>query len=106
MEKERLIKIIIISALLLTTSICIFIYCGFVVLVSLEEFGFGDLFVILGENHEDFLAIIGENLSIIGEFIEWGMVITLLLSIILFIFVLVKTNFPSLPKRLKETKKY
>ena len=106
MEKERLMRIIIISALLLAASICIFIYCGYMVLVTLEELGFGDLFVVLGESHEDFLALVGENLPIIGEFVEWGMVITLLLSIIFFVFVLVKTDLPSLPKRLKETKKY
>jgi hypothetical protein len=106
MEKERLLRILIISGLLMVAFVCIFIYCGLMFFSSLQDFGIGDLLVIFGESHEEFFNIIGENLSLIGEYVEWGMLVSILFSLVFLIIILIKTDFPSFPKRFKETKKY
>lgn len=106
LEKERLKNVIIISGLLLVSLFCFLFYCGFVLMQTVEEFGLGDLLIILTEDPQEFLNIITENLFIFSEYLETEMIIALVLSLIFIIVVLMKTDFPSIPKRLKETKKY
>jgi len=106
METERLKNIIILSGLLLTSLFCIFFYCGFVFMQTIEEFGIGDLLIIFTEDPQEFLNIIRENLYIFSEYLETEMIAALVISLIFIIIVLVKTDFPSFSKRFKETKKY
>lgn len=106
MEKERLKNIIILGGLLLVSLFCILFYCCFVFIQTIEEFGLGDLLIILIEDPQEFLNIIAENLSIFSEFLETEMIVALVISLIFIIIVLIKVDFPSLPKRFKETKKY
>jgi hypothetical protein len=106
METERLKRLIIISALLLFSLLGIFTYSFFVFIETIEELGFGDLLIILSENHEEFINILIENFYIYSEFLEIGIILSLLISLIFIIILFIKVDFPSFPKRLKETKKY
>lgn len=106
METERLKNIIVVSVLLLVSLFCVFFYCGYVFIQTIEELGFGDLLIILPENHEEFINVLIENFYIYSEFLEIGIILSLVVSLIFIIVLLFKVDFPSLPKRFKETKKY
>lgn len=106
MEKNRLKKVIILSGLLLVFLFSVFFYCFFVFMQTVEELGWGDLLIILAEDPQEFLNIMTENLSFFSEFLEREIIMALIISLIFIIIVLVKSDFPSFPKRFKETKKY
>lgn len=105
-EKKRLARLAVFSFLAVILLFCVLLYCCLSVVSSVEEFGLWDLSGVFWENPQELWNILTENFSIFFEYFEIEIILSLALSFIFIALILLKTDFPSFPKRFKETKKY